>query len=289
MIRPKHRATATTALPLLALSQAAAQQKPDWSAQERPIADQLRGLRKVPDDKRAAVTRELAVAIRRLPAASNKLRLAEGLADLATEGDFGRETLQEVAATLAETLREQPVPDDRGRPAQPYRTLAQLIRYEQVQVSFNVPPLAAALSEFEALDQRRASADFTLHDLAGKEWTLSRLRGNVVLVNFWATWCPPCRKEMPDLGALYSRFRHQGFVVLAISDEDAGKVAAFVTSQRVRYPVLLDPDAKVSTFFGAEGIPKSFVYDRSGKLVATAIDMRTMRQFLAMLAKAGLE
>jgi len=265
-----------------------AQDKPAWSAQEQPIADQLRGLRQVPDDTRGAVTRKLAAEIRGLPAGPNKLRLAEGLANLATEGDVGPQTLQDVAATLAETLRERPLPDENGEPAMPYRTLAQLIRYEQVQVPLDTPPLAAALAQLEKQDRRRASADFALRDLEGKEWKLSGLRGKVVLVNFWATWCPPCRKEMPDLGALYARFREQGFVVLAISDEEAGKVAGFVTEHGVGYPVLLDPGSKVSTQFGAEGIPKSYVYDREGKLVATAIDMRTMGQFLAMLSKAGL-
>ena len=77
-------------------------------------------------------------------------------------------------------------------------------------------------------------------------------------------------------------------MVLAISDEDAAKVAPFVKQQNVKYPVLLDTGRRVSQLFGVEGIPKSFVYDRDGKLVATAIDMRTKNQFLAMLAKAGL-
>jgi len=286
-MRPSGVLLSTTVL-LAALS-LGAQNKPTWTAGEQPIADQLRGLRQVPDDTRGAVTRKLAAEIRGLPAGANKLRLAEGLANLATEGDFGRQTLQDVADTLAETLRERPVPDENGEPATPYRTLAQLIRYERVQVSLETPPLAAALTQLEEQDRRRASADFALRDLEGKEWKLSGLRGKVVLVNFWATWCPPCRKEMPDLGALYSRFREKGFVVLAISDEEAAKVAAFVKEHDVKYTVLLDPGSKVSTLFGAEGIPKSYVYDRDGKLVATAIDMRTMGQFLAMLAKAGLQ
>jgi peroxiredoxin len=277
-----------SAIVSLAALSVGAQTKPSWSAAEQPVADQLRGLRQVPDENRGAVTRKLAAQIRELPAGANKLRLAEGLANLATEGDFGHQTLEDVAATLAGTLRELPAPNENGEPAMPYRTLAQLIRYEQVQVSLEVPPLTAALANLEEQDRRRASADFTLRDLEGKEWKLSGLRGKVVLVNFWATWCPPCRKEMPDLGALYARFREKGFVVLAISDEEADKVAPFVKEHDVRYPVLLDPGSKVSTLFGAEGIPKSYLYGRDGKLVHTAIDMRTMGQFLAMLSKAGL-
>jgi peroxiredoxin len=126
-------------------------------------------------------------------------------------------------------------------------------------------------------------------DLHGKKWTLKSLRGKVVLLNFWATWCPPCRKEMPDLEALYNRFKDRGFVILAISDEEASKVDPFITERKITYPVLLDPGRKVNGLFQIDGIPKSFVYDRSGKLVAQSMDMRTRNQFLGMLAQAGLK
>jgi peroxiredoxin len=117
---------------------------------------------------------------------------------------------------------------------------------------------------------------------------LRELKGKVVLVNFWATWCPPCRKEMPDLNALYLRFKDQGFVILAISDEAADKVKPFIAERNISYPVMLDPGRKVNDLFQVEGIPKSFVYDREGKLVAQSIDMRTQKQFLEMLGQAGL-
>jgi peroxiredoxin len=272
-----------------AISQLTAQVKLTWSADEQPIFDKMRGLRQVPDDARGGVTRELAVQIRKLPITPNKLRLALGLAHLSTEGDFGQRTLGEVAATLAEALKEQPALDVKGEPAMAYVTLAQLARYEHVPVSLDAAPFAAAMAKLEAEDRRRASVDFALQDLDGKQWKLSSLRGQVVLVNFWATWCPPCRKEMPDLDSLYSRFRKKGLVVLAISDEEAGKVTPFLKEHRVAYPILLDTDRTVNKLYGVEGIPKSFVYDRDGKLVATAIDMRTRQQFLAMLAKAGFD
>jgi peroxiredoxin len=250
---------------------------------EPAIEEQLRGLRQVPDSQRAAATKELAARIRQLPASSNKVRLAHGLANLSTEGDFGRDTLQEVATTLAEALREQPAAQ-----AEPYVGLAQLARYEHVPVTLDAPQYAAAHSKLEADDEARQQADFTLTDLQGKTWNLKSLRGKVVLVNFWATWCPPCRKEIPDLDALYGQFRDQGFVILGISDEDAGKVRPFVEAQKMGYPVLLDPGRKVNERFRIEGIPKSFVYDRGGKLVAQSIDMRTRGQFLEMLSRAGL-
>jgi len=289
-----------------ALHLAAAQKKEVvWSADERPLADQIHGLRGLADDVRAGTTKDLALKIRKLPATESKLRLAVGLAGLSTEGDFGHNTLQEVATTLAETLRERPVPwaepknSDVGSnataartPAYPYIELAALVRYEHVEAPLNDDndeQFRAAIALLEADDRKREHLDFTLKDLSGKTWTFSELRGRIVLVNFWATWCPPCRKEMPDLETLYGRFSSKGLVVLGISDEEAAKVEPFIRERKVSFPVLLDPGRKVNEMFAVEGIPKSFVYDREGKLVAQSIDMRTQKQFLEMLGKAGLE
>jgi peroxiredoxin len=275
-------------LSLLLASAVAQQPKEAWTKQEKPILEQVRRLRQLPDDKRARATRELALEIRRLPVTPTKATLANDLAFLSTEGDFGRDTLQDVAATLADALRERPLQAKSGEPASPYVTLAQLVRYEHMQVSLKDPQYLAALAKLEADDQRRQTADFTLTDLAGKKWTLRELRGKVVLVNFWATWCPPCRKEIPDLEALYEQFKDQGLVVLAISDEERGKVEPFMAERRVTYPVLLDPGRTVHQRFEVEGIPKTFIYDREGKLAAQSIDMRTRKQFLELLAEAGL-
>ena len=292
-----------------------------WSAQEKPLAEQIHGLRSLPDDVRARTTRDLALKIRALPPTDNKLSLAVGLAGLSTEGDFGRYTLQEVATTLAETLREQPLPwpkeekveagagpkTDAGRPplsaiegnvraapvprkpADAYFELATLVRYEHVSAALDDPQFVAAMTWLEADDRKREHLEFTLKDLGGKTWTFADLRGKVVLVNFWATWCPPCRKEMPDLETLYERFLSQGLVILAISDEEATKVEPFIRERKVTFPVLLDPGRKVNDLFVVNGIPKSFVYDREGRFVAQSIDMRTQKQFLEMLGKAGIQ
>jgi peroxiredoxin len=248
------------------------------------IAERIRGLRQLPNDTRAQATRDLALEIRRLPATDEKVSLAINLASLATEGDFGSGTLQEVATTLAAALEERP-----AQSSMFYTVLAQLARYEHVSVTLRSPRYEAALAALEAAEQRRQRADFTLPDLDSKPWTLSALRGKVVLVNFWVTWCPPCRKEMPDLEALYNEFKDRGLVVLAVSDDDPVKVRRFIGERRFTYPVLLDSKHEINRRFEIEGIPKTFIYDRQGKLVAQAIDMRTRRQFLDLLAEAGLK
>lgn len=260
--------------------------------QEKTIADQIKGLRQLPDDVRARTTKEFALSIRQLPLTPNKLRLAKALANLSTEGDFGHDTLQEVATTLADGLRNPPVAHNKREQADlddSYGWLAQLVRYEHVQASLDAPQFAAALAKLETDDEHRRHADFTLTDLHGRTWNLKSLHGKVVLLNFWATWCPPCRKEMPDLDALYQRFKDQGLIILAISDEPPAKVTPFITQRNISYPILLDPKRKVNDEFQVFGIPKSFVYDRDGKLVAQSIDMRTQKQFLEMLGQAGLQ
>ncbi|MBI3721129.1 MAG: TlpA family protein disulfide reductase, partial [Fimbriimonas ginsengisoli] len=173
-------------------------------------------------------------------------------------------------------------------PASAYLELAELARYEGMKVWLKTPDYAAALAKVDATDAARRKADFTLTDLGGKKWTLSKLRGNVVVVNFWATWCPPCRKEMPDLEKLYHQFKPKGLVILSISDEPDAKVRPFIAEHKYSYPILLDPGRKVNERYRVAGIPKSFVYDRRGRMVAQSIDMRTRWQFLALLAKAGL-
>jgi peroxiredoxin len=266
-----------------------AQQKIEWTPQQENIIKQIRGLRQLPDNTRGRVTKQLAMEIRQMPASENKVRLATGLATLSTEGDpGGRETVQAVATTLAEALGEHPLAANGGQPAMPYAVLAEMVHFEHLNVSLDSPEFATELAEIKQQDQQRQRADFTLTDFDGHDWTLKNLRGKVVLVNFWATWCPPCRKEIPDLKALYKRFKAQGLVVLGVSDDDATKVKAFARQEKIDYPVLLDLGRKVNKLYSVASIPMSFVYDRNGNLVAESMDMRTRRQFLAMLAEAGL-
>ncbi|MCS6842167.1 MAG: TlpA family protein disulfide reductase [Roseiflexus sp.] len=107
--------------------------------------------------------------------------------------------------------------------------------------------------------------EFALTAVNGSQVALSDLRGQVVLINFWATWCPPCRAEMPAIQQAYDRFRDQGFLVLAVNQqEDAASVAKYMSEQRLTFPALLDSDARVSTDYQARVLPSSFFVDRRG-------------------------
>ncbi len=255
---------------------------------ESSIIKQLDKLRSLAPDKRAAATAQLALDIRTLPAGPSKVKLAYGLAGLSTEGAAGHDTLQAVAETLARSLAESPLPAKGDRPPAPYSELAEMVRYEHLTVTLDDPLYAKAMQTLSDEDADVQKADFTLKDLHGKKWTLSELRGKIVMVNFWATWCGPCRQEMPEIDAIYTHFEPQGLVVLSVTDETGFKVNSFLSGFNYRPPILLDPGGTVHKLFHIEGIPRTFLFDRDGKLLDVAIDRRVIRQFLVMLSKTDL-
>jgi peroxiredoxin len=127
-----------------------------------------------------------------------------------------------------------------------------------------------------------------LQDIRGQPWDSKNLRGEVLLVNFWSTSCTPCREEMPDLERLYQRFHAQGLVVLAISGDKASDLRNYLAEQKVSFPLLVDPDDKVRERFRVAGIPKTFLYDREGRLAGQTLDRTTASGWIALLNRAGL-
>jgi len=110
-----------------------------------------------------------------------------------------------------------------------------------------------------------AASEFTLVDLEGRAHSLSQHRGNIVLVNFWATWCKPCTTEMPAMQACYDRLRDKGFVVLAVNElEDEAKVREHIKAYGHTFPVLLDQDNRVANQYGVYGLPVSVFVDQNG-------------------------
>ena len=109
--------------------------------------------------------------------------------------------------------------------------------------------------------------DFTLKSLEGRNLRLQELRGQVVLVNFWATWCGPCREEMPHLNKLHDKYHASGFVLLGVNvDDDPAKAIALAAKLGLRFPVLPDADKKVSKLYDLRAMPSTVLIDRDGRV-----------------------
>ncbi|MBI4596320.1 MAG: TlpA family protein disulfide reductase [Candidatus Tectomicrobia bacterium] len=108
--------------------------------------------------------------------------------------------------------------------------------------------------------------NFTLKDLNGKTVSLTDYRGKVVFLNLWATWCPPCREEMPSMQKLYDQLQGQEFEILAVSiDSDGARsVGPFMNKYGLTFPALLDTDNRVARLYRVTGVPESFIIDKKG-------------------------
>lgn len=114
--------------------------------------------------------------------------------------------------------------------------------------------------------------DFTLDTLDGGAITLSDLRGQAVLVNFWASWCPPCRAEMPAIQRVYERYRDQGFTILAVDLQESDRqVTAFSSSLGLTFPILMDRDGSVFNRYQVKALPSTFFVDRQGVIRDVAV------------------
>lgn len=139
----------------------------------------------------------------------------------------------------------------------------------------------AGADPFRALDLIRLgnptlARDFTVPGLGSEPLRLNAFRGQVVLLNFWATWCPPCTDEMPSMERLYQRYKPFGFTILAISVdmEEAATIAPFVEALKVTFPIGLAPSMDVPNQYALRALPSSFLIDRSGNTVAIALGPR---------------
>ena len=127
--------------------------------------------------------------------------------------------------------------------------------------------------------------DFTFPGLDGKMVSLNDFRGKVVFLNIWATWCPPCRDEIPSMQRLYQKLKGEDFIILAVSIDKSGveTVAPFVKEYKMSFPVLLDKAGKIETLFGTTGTPESFIIDKQGVLDKKTIGPREWDSPEAML------
>jgi peroxiredoxin len=125
----------------------------------------------------------------------------------------------------------------------------------------------AAQAAQAPLMPQAAAPDFTLRTADGRNLRLHEQRGQVVLVNFWASWCGPCKQEMPHLGRLYEKYRAAGFVLLAVNiDDDARLGAATAARWGLKFPVLLDTEKAVSRAYDLGSMPATVLIDRDGRV-----------------------
>ena len=142
----------------------------------------------------------------------------------------------------------------------------------------------------EMKDRSRAPA-FTLTDLGGKKVSLKDFRGKLVLLNFWATWCAPCREEMPSMERLYLRFKDKEFVIVGVNVKDRRNDAlSFLKELKITFPIALDPDGQVGLLYGAWGLPATYLIDPKGTAIARAWgpadwDSQGARQLITELLK----
>ncbi len=118
-----------------------------------------------------------------------------------------------------------------------------------------------------AADAGGPAPAFTLTALGGEQAALSQYKGQVVMVNFWATWCGPCQQEMPLLDQMYKKYKQAGFTLIGVSvDKDAPPVKDLMARKPVSFPVLLDPTSQVSKAYHVEEMPSTVIIDRKGQI-----------------------
>jgi peroxiredoxin len=125
-------------------------------------------------------------------------------------------------------------------------------------------------SREQAKSNETAIADFTLRSLDGNEVKLSDTKGQVVLVDFWATWCPPCRNSIPTFIRLYNKYRDRGFTILGVGLDDEKALIDYRNEMKIPYPILVGNN-DIAKAYGVTGIPKTIFIDRQGKVRKTQV------------------
>jgi len=130
--------------------------------------------------------------------------------------------------------------------------------------------------------------DFTLQDLEGQEVKLSALRGKAVLLDFWATWCAPCRAVMPVVELLHREFNDKGLVVFGVDDEDPQVIVKFLQQSGYTLPTLRDPDRRVYNRYEVGGIPTMILIDKQGKIALFKVESGTYEEVRDALRAQGI-
>ena len=128
---------------------------------------------------------------------------------------------------------------------------------------------------FHVFPEPIALEDFSTEALGGGSVSMSSLKGKVVLLNFWATWCPPCRLEMPSIETLWKRMKGKDFTVMAVSvGETKATVQKFIASEKYSFPIFLDPKSELGSAFNARSIPTTYIVDKEGRVIGGIVGSR---------------
>lgn len=169
-----------------------------------------------------------------------------------------------------------------------------------------VPVAAASITDAADSPEEEATLrlkgkpapSFTLENLQGQKVSLASFKGKAVLLNFWATWCAPCKVETPWLVKLRDQYASQGFEVIGVSTDDLDKddkkqnaedmaeIAKFVSNMHINYPILIDGDSISHPYGGVDALPTSFFIDRSGKVIAATVGLHDRDELEANIKKA---
>jgi thiol-disulfide isomerase/thioredoxin len=166
-----------------------------------------------------------------------------------------------------------------------------------------VPSTGGSIPQFISPLNGKVAPAFALEDLSGKKVTLASYRGKAVLVNFWATWCGPCKVETPWLVELRDKYAAQGFEILGVDTEaddlkpsdkagwakDKAAIGKFVAEEKVQYPVLVDGDSISNAYGGLDDLPASFFVDRKGTVVAAQVGLTSESDIEGNIKKALAE
>jgi peroxiredoxin len=256
---------------------------PAATAAGAAITKKLDEFTRLPAADRNKFAADLVSQIRTIPPGIDKFLLAWNLrVEAVGEPALEPDTVAAVLSLYAEVIQNYPSTSG-------YLDLAELARYAHIPTVITNPAIDAAEAFLELRERLHEEADFSLAALDGKIYSRSDLRGKVVLLNFWGTSCVPCRQEMPDMEKLHREFQSNGLVILAVTDDERKDLDKFLATKNYTFPILLDRERKAFDEFDVTGVPKTFVFDREGHLVAQAIDKCSVAQFRSMLKAAGLE
>ncbi len=146
-----------------------------------------------------------------------------------------------------------------------------MIQKTKTLLALSAVILGSCLTTFaaDATDKKMVAPSWQLQNTEGKTVKLSDYKGKIVVLNFWATWCPPCREEIPDLVSLQKQYAAQGVVVLGISMDEGGtaKVASFAKKYGINYPVVMGDEKISEAYGGIQVLPTTFIIDRKGNIV----------------------